>query len=237
MATAPTRPVLKERFERRRAEVLDSCAAVFAERGFDGATIEDLSAATGLAAGGLYHYIGSKDLALFEILNQLMAPLLERAQEIVAGEQPAPERLRRLIEIWVGHVADHRDHMLIFSQERHVLERDPERWREIRRSRRKFERLLSQLLEETATEIASRAPTRTAAAGKSRDDDQPPPAPPDLQLLELALLGMVNYTPQWLKPTGRLGAEQIAAGYSELVTAALFVHLTDPPNARNGRKG
>jgi AcrR family transcriptional regulator len=203
MATAPTRPQLKERFERRRAEVLDRCAAVFAERGFDGATIDDLSAATGLAAGGLYHYIGSKDLALFEILNQLMAPLLERAQAIAESKAPARDRLRQLIELWVRHVADHRDHMLIFSQERHILERDPERWSEIRRSRRQFERLLASLLEETAAEL----------------DAAPPP---DLKMIELALLGMVNYTPQWLKPNGRLRAEEIAAAYFELVLARLM---------------
>lgn len=225
MATAPTRPVLKERFERRRAEVLDSCAAVFAERGFDGATIEDLSAATGLAAGGLYHYIGSKDLALFEILNQLMAPLLERAREIAAAERSAAERLRELIEIWVGHVAGHRDHMLVFSQERHILERDPERWREVRRSRRQFERVLSGLVAEAAAELAGQTPAEHAAGGGAAAGRAtgagPLPAPPDLQLLELALLGMVNYTPQWLRPTGRLRAEEIAAGYCDLIIVTL----------------
>ncbi len=203
MATAPTRPALKERFERRRAEVLNTCAEVFAERGYDGAGIEDLSAATGLAAGGLYHYIGSKEQALFEIFSQLMDPLLQQAREIEISEAPAAERLRSLLRLWVAHVAAHRHHMLVFSQERHILERDPGRWRQIRHSRRDFERLLASLLEQTAAEIS---PSREK---------------PDLQLIELALLGMVNYAPQWLKPTGRLRAEQIADGYCSLVLAGL----------------
>ena len=32
-----------------------------------------------------------------------------------------------------------------------------------------------------------------------------------------ALLGMVNHTPQWFRPRGRLGPEEIAAGYVDLI--------------------
>lgn len=207
MASAPTRPQLKERFERRRAEVLDRCAAVFAERGYGGAAIEDLSEATGLTVGGLYHYIGSKEAALFEIFSRLMDPLLERAEKIESGEhdppsadngdgataEPAAERLRELLRLWVGHVAAHRDHMLVFNQERHILERDRKRWREIRRSRREFEELLDRLLAAAAAEAGA--------------------VEADLPLLRFALLGMVNHTAQWLRPGGRLSPEEIADGY------------------------
>ena len=219
MASAPTRPQLKERFERRRAEVLDRCAAVFAERGYGGAAIEDLSAATGLTAGGLYHYIGSKEEALFGIFSQLMDPLLEQAERIErgkrqaadegagrgdrtrAGEPAAAERLRALLRLWVGQVASHRDHMLVFNQERHILERDRSRWSEIRRARREFEELLDRLLAAAAAE--------TGETGA------------DLALLRFALLGMVNHTAQWLRPDGRLSPEQIADGYWHFAMASL----------------
>ena len=39
----------------------------------------------------------------------------------------------------------------------------------------------------------------------------------DRGLTLLALLGMVNYTPPWLRPHGRLSAEEIADGYCELI--------------------
>lgn len=199
MATAPTRPQLKERFERRRAEVLDRCAEVFAERGYGGAAIEDLSAATGLTVGGLYHYIGSKEQALFAIFSRLMDPLLAEARRIEAADVDPQERLRRLLRLWVGHVADHRDHMLVFNQERHVLERDRRRWHEIRRSRREFEELLGRLL--------------AAAADEGSDTD--------LTLLRFAVLGMVNHTAQWLRPDGRLSPTEIADGYWRFVISNL----------------
>lgn len=213
MASAPTRPQLKERFERRHAEVLDRCATVFAERGYDGAAIEDLSAATGLTAGGLYHYIGSKEQALFAIFSRLMDPLLARAREIEDEEVGASERLRRLLRLWVGHVAEHHDHMLVFNQERHMLERDRQRWREIRDSRREFEELLGRLLEATAE-----SETGEAARGEG---DERSVIEPDLDLLRFALLGMVNHTAQWLRPDGRLSPVEIADGYWRFVLSSL----------------
>ena len=76
----PTRPALRERYERRRDGLLRAAAREFAERGYHATTTQDLSTATGLAAGGLYHYIGSKEQLLFAILAQLMDPLLECAR-------------------------------------------------------------------------------------------------------------------------------------------------------------
>lgn len=207
MTTAPTRPLLKERFERRRAEVLDKCATVFAARGYGGAAIEDLSAATGLTAGGLYHYIGSKEEALFAIFSQLMDPLLADAREIEKAEGSAAERLRQLVRLWVGHVATHQEHMRVFNQERHILGRDPERWHDVRQARREFEELLGRMLAAVAEE---HAPSRETAK-----------AEPDLALLRFALLGMVNHTAQWLRSDGRLSPVEIADGYWQLTMSGL----------------
>ena len=76
--TPPTRPALRERYERRRREVIATAARLFAERGYQETSMSELTAATGLAAGGLYHYIESKDELLIAICDELLDPLLER---------------------------------------------------------------------------------------------------------------------------------------------------------------
>jgi AcrR family transcriptional regulator len=191
MPAPPTRPALRRRYDRRRDDVLRTSAQLFAERGYHATSVDDLCAATGLAAGGLYHYIGSKERLLFAILAQLMDPLLERAREVEGSAAPPRERLRELLRIWLAHIADHQDHMLVFTQERRVLERD-ERWGQVRRSREAFEALLGRM-------VAEAAPRG------------------DVRLRVLALLGMVNHTAQWYRPDGRLTTEQIADGYWELL--------------------
>ena len=102
MAAPPKKPHLRERYDERQREVLDTCAGVLARHGYHGTSIDDLIAATGLTRGGLYHYIGSKPELLSRVLADLMAPLLEQARPIVDGpDAPATaiERLRALTRL------------------------------------------------------------------------------------------------------------------------------------------
>jgi AcrR family transcriptional regulator len=195
----PTRPALRARYDRRQHEVVATAARVFAERGYQATSMADLTEATGLAAGGLYHYIGSKEQLLIRICDELLEPLLERARAIAARDAPATEQLRELLRTWLAHIATHREHMLVFAQERHAIERDP-RWREVRDQRKAFEAILDDVL------------ARGEADGTMTF--------PDRGLALRALLGMVNHTPQWLRGHGRLTPEQIADGYCDLVLAA-----------------
>src|SRR5277367_3461373 len=117
MATAPpTRPALRARYDRRRQDVVEAAARVFAAQGFHATSIQDLTQATGITAGGLYHYIGSKDELLVAICDLLIEPLLAEAQEIVGSDDPPEVQLRRIVRAWVAHVERNRDHMLVFQQ-------------------------------------------------------------------------------------------------------------------------
>jgi AcrR family transcriptional regulator len=194
VSTRPTRPALRERYDRRQAEVVLGAARVFAERGYDQTSVPELAEALGLAAGSLYHYFGSKEQLLRAICDQLMDPLLEQAEALLAEPREPAEQLRLLVRLWVEHVVAHRDHMLVFQQERHVIERGAA-WRGVRASRKAFERIVEDAL------------TRADAGTGS-----------DPRLALSALLGMVNHTAQWFRPGGRLSSEQIADGYWELLT-------------------
>ena len=196
MPSPPTPPALRARYEARRSEVVATAAKLFAERGYDGTSISELTAATGLAAGGLYHYIEGKDDLLIAICDELLEPLLTRAREIAAAGAPPAEQLRALVEAWVAHVVAHRHHMLVFTQERQAIERQP-RWRHVRSQRKAFEKILDEVL------------ARGEADGSMTFADR--------RLSLLALLGMVNYTPQWVRPQGRLSPAEIATGYCAIV--------------------
>jgi TetR/AcrR family transcriptional regulator, cholesterol catabolism regulator len=195
-AAPPARPALRARYDRRQQEVVAAAARVFAEQGFHATTMQDLTAATGLTAGGLYHYIGSKDRLLVRICDELMQPLLAQVREIVSSDRSAEAQLREVVRAWLRHVERYRDYVLVFQQERHVLERGAQ-WRAVRRQRKDFEELLAGVLE------------RGERDGRFRFADR------DLALR--ALLGMVNHTAQWFRPRGRLNADEIADGYVKLL--------------------
>jgi len=190
-AARPTRPALAQRYDRRRAEVVRAAARLFARQGYDQTTVAQLTEAMGLAAGGLYHYFGSKEQLLIAICDALMEPLLDEAEALLATEDRPQAQLRALVGLWVAHVVAHRDHMLVFQQERHVIEHG-EQWRSVREARKRFERLAADVL------------ARAQPAG-------------DRRLALAALLGMVNHTAQWYRPKGRLTPDEIADGYVDLL--------------------
>jgi TetR/AcrR family transcriptional regulator, cholesterol catabolism regulator len=194
----PTRPKLRDRYDRRQQQVVQDAARVFAERGYDQTSVQDLAEAIGLATGGIYHYVRSKERLLTLICDQLMDPLLARAQELVAEPSAPAESLRALVRLWVEHVVEHRDHLLVFQQERHMIERGAQ-WREVRANRKQFERLVAHVIE------------RVHQAGEL--------AIPDERLALAALLGMVNHTAQWYRLRGRLSPTEVADGYVDLLLA------------------
>lgn len=199
MAAPPTRPALRRRYDAKRDGVVEAAAALFAQRGYHATRMQDVTAATGLTAGGLYHYFGSKEQLLIAICDALMEPLLSKVEGLGIDELEAEPALRALVGAWVAHVAAHREHMIVFLQERHVIEREPQ-WRHVAGSRKRFERLLDRTLERVERE------GRVAFA--------------DRRLTTFALLGMVNHLPQWYRPRGRLSVEQIADGFCDMVLRA-----------------
>jgi AcrR family transcriptional regulator len=195
VASRPTRPALRERYDRRQQEVVLAAARLFARRGYDQTSVPEIARELGLATGSLYHYFGSKEQLLIEICDQLMNPLLERTRELMSREAPPERRLRELVRLWVAHVVEHRDHMLVFQQQRHAIERGAQ-WRSVRASRKAFEQLVDHVL----CDLPGPASTNT-----------------NNRLVLSGLLGMVNHTAQWYRPSGSLTPQQIADGYVDVL--------------------
>lgn len=197
MPTRPSRPALRERYERRRRDVVQGAARVFAERGYERTSVQQLAGELGLATGALYHYFPGKEDLLIQICDQLMSPLLEEMDAMASATDPPAQSLRELVRLWVAHVVNHRDHVLVFQQVRHVVDHG-EQWRAVRRDREEFEGRLDAAL------------ARVGAAKLATSDRD---------LARYALLGMVNHTVQWYRPRGRLSPTEIADGYVDLVLA------------------
>ncbi len=59
------------RAARRRAEILDAAAKVFAEKGFSRSTMKDVADAADIAEGTIYNYFESKDDLLISLIDKL----------------------------------------------------------------------------------------------------------------------------------------------------------------------
>lgn len=86
----------------RRADMLRTAAAMFAESGFHGVSMDDLGARLGVSGPALYRYFPGKESILAEMLVDVSERLLAGARECVT-EQPTPrDRLSALVDFHVA---------------------------------------------------------------------------------------------------------------------------------------
>ncbi|WP_207798373.1 TetR/AcrR family transcriptional regulator [Klenkia marina] len=84
-----TRP----RREQVRARVLEAARAVFAERGFAGASTDQVAAAAGFTKGAVYSNFGSKDELFLALMDAEVAARVTAVERALAGTADLPGAL------------------------------------------------------------------------------------------------------------------------------------------------
>lgn len=87
----------KKRATRRR--IVEAATRLFAERGFDAPTVDEIAAAADVAKGTIYNYFDSKEALLFEFLVELEGEV----QREVARFAEAPGPLAAVLEGWLRY--------------------------------------------------------------------------------------------------------------------------------------
>ena len=77
-SNARARTPRRERGRLRVAALLDAAGAVFAEKGFGGATMTEIAARAGASIGSLYQFFSTKELLAEAVMARDTAVLIER---------------------------------------------------------------------------------------------------------------------------------------------------------------
>src|SRR5690348_11629551 len=109
------------RFDRRLAEILGHATEVFCDKGYEGASMRDLSRATGMSLAGLYYYFDSKEKLLYMVQKHTFETVLERLQDMLNGVTDSEERLRLLIRNHLEYFLANRKGIRVLSHEDQVL--------------------------------------------------------------------------------------------------------------------
>jgi AcrR family transcriptional regulator len=83
----------------KRRQLLEAAVRVFAAKGFHAARVGDIAAEAGVAHGLLYHYFRSKDELLETVFRDTWTAMLARFSEVEESDDPAPEKLRKLVAL------------------------------------------------------------------------------------------------------------------------------------------
>jgi AcrR family transcriptional regulator len=86
----------------RRAALLDAAARLFAERGFERVTLEEIGGAAGISGPAVYRHFAGKQAVLAAILVDASEGLLAGGQSVVDREPDAAAALRELVAFHVA---------------------------------------------------------------------------------------------------------------------------------------
>lgn len=195
----PGRP--STRHARRRDEILRTAAAVFAEKGYHGASMRDIAARLAVRQAAIYHYFTSKPVILEAICREGITQFVERLGEICAAPLATEEKVRRAIRAHLEPLLEQRFYVHAFLFQRRELPKSARR--PLDAQAHAYEALWRAIIEEGQ---------RTGAV----------PAALDPQLTALAILGMCNTVARWSRAAAAFGLDRIADAFAHLVAHGLF---------------
>ena len=135
-----------------RARLLNAAGTVFAERGYDRASLDDVAAAAGLTKGAVYSSFASKDELFYALMRERIGERIDLVAE-AAERQPTvgditPNASSALAEL----ISSQADWHLLFIEFWARAIRDPDLSKEFARERRSARALIARVLQERAAE-------------------------------------------------------------------------------------
>lgn len=82
--------IVKEHDERKN-EIIDTASRIFAQKGYDKASVNDILNAIGIAKGTFYHYFKSKEDVLDAVIDRATDIIMEQVKEVIENPQLSPE--------------------------------------------------------------------------------------------------------------------------------------------------
>ena len=79
--------------EVRKKEILDAAEKLFADRGYEAATVNDILDAVKIAKGTFYYYFKSKEEVLDALIDRRISEGVKKAEEIIASPLPPVQKL------------------------------------------------------------------------------------------------------------------------------------------------
>jgi AcrR family transcriptional regulator len=101
---------------RTRAQLLEAAARVYARRGFESATLDEVAEEAGFTKGAVYDHFGSKENLLFALLDEHLAAQIAEQMTLFDVSLETAERPRRGADRWMANLVDDPDSFRLFIE-------------------------------------------------------------------------------------------------------------------------
>jgi TetR/AcrR family transcriptional regulator len=103
--------------ENSRAQLLAAAREAFAEKGLEGARVDDIAKRAGTNKQLLYHYFGSKDGLYSAVLEAVYQEIRDQEASLALSALPAEEAMRKLVEFSFDYLYKSPDFVRILADE------------------------------------------------------------------------------------------------------------------------
>src|SRR3984893_4106179 len=181
------------RFDRRLSEILIHATNVFCEKGYEGASMRDLSRASGMSLAGMYYYFQSKERLLFLIQKHTFTTIVQGLKERLHGVSDPEQQVRIFILNHLEYFLANQASMKVLSHEAEALKN--EYASEVAAIKRQYYRICVGLLDDLKRDRGLQFSTRIAV---------------------LSLFGVMNWFYPWPNRRADANAEQLAGEMSDI---------------------
>lgn len=94
-----------------REKIQDAALALFAKRGFHGASISDIAQAAGVSKGLTYNYFASKEELLLSIVEKSSQEMFALAETLASGDDYVAT-LRDFLDAYAAALREHQDQLI-----------------------------------------------------------------------------------------------------------------------------
>jgi AcrR family transcriptional regulator len=186
-------PVSESRYDRRLSEILSHATEVFCKKGYEGASMRDLSRESGMSLAGLYYYFESKERLLYLIQKHTFSTIVQRLKGRLEQVTDPEERIRVFILNHLEYFLANQAAMKVLSHEDEALKNGF--GSEVAAIKREYYRICVGLLDQLKRERGLQFSTRIAV---------------------LSLFGMMNWIYTWHNPRVDANAAAIAGEMGDI---------------------
>ncbi|WP_397584746.1 TetR/AcrR family transcriptional regulator [Sphingorhabdus sp.] len=184
----------------RRALIREEAAKVFADRGYNGSSLQEVADAMGFTKAAVYYYYPSKEALLFDILSYADDQIMAVLDTEIARRGAALEQVERIVSAHVAWYLLHPNVAKVVFRDWSELSGE---WLRIQVARRRrYSHLLREAIERCATE-----------------GFLPDGAP--ITLMTNFINGAVAATNFWFDASGQESADAVASAFGKLAAAVL----------------
>lgn len=211
-SSAPAKP---KKSELRREAILASAIDLFDRKGYANTSLDDVAHAVGIRREALYYYFRSRAEILLAIIGPQTADLVEGLRDILAGDEPPPQKLRAAIRNHLRRFDRHCLEMTISLRDG-IMGSTPEVRTAMQKVWKEYEQMWTRLVEE------GQADGSFARMGAPK-------------MVSFAILGMCNWLSRWYSPRKDTTIDELIDIYHGMITQGLLPRVAEPvPRARAG---